>query len=781
MRVWALEASVALVKHIYKDADGGIVKLPYANAYEFRSHLNEINDLNLFHQMVNRHAAHGHCLLKGRLNRPLNWDSRAGSTDSEDDTEWVCLDLDGANFDSPDAALAAIGIHDVSYVVQWSASQGISPGLRCHIFMLLAKPIAAPLLKRWLMWLNFQTPQLATSLTLTRSYVALLWTLDITTCQNDKLIYIGTPSFKGLPDPFETSSRIQLVTKDKERLDLSMSAIPDMATIKVALDNKINELRVAKGLPKRELALKTGKEGVAYMPAPSERRVSEVKRERGFVYLNLDGGDSWGYWYPENNPEYVYNFKGEPTYRTAELLPSYWAKLQEETHSGVPDSNGQVFLAFRDFKSAQYYNCTYSTETNVLDIAPAKSEKQLRDFMKQHGKVLGPVVYDYDLVFEPTSQTVIDTKEKTVNIWVPSGIMSARTPGKTTKMPPTIAKLIEHVLGGNVECINHWNNWIAVILQHFVPTRTAWVQQGTQGTGKGLLFHQVLAQIFGARNVHAMRMEELESEFTGALENKLLVNVDEIQTSSSLVSSRITARLKNLIVEPTISIRKMHQLPYNAKNFCNFIFSSNMPDPVDIAPDDRRFNVAPYQSTPIKMTRDEVIVKIPQELAAIYDFWMNWPADIDRAGTPLDNDARNALIETSMQTIDKVTDALRRGDMRFFWDQLPSDLGHVGGLTPRDMMAAKYKDLVFKLIDTQERKITRDDLMILVRYCVGDKIPDAPKKFTTYLKHHRLDVKDIWKDGRTTKGIEVSWQVDADFLRDAKAQIDQYKPKGKIA
>jgi len=777
MRVWALEASVALVKHIFKEPDGSISKLPYANAYEFRSHVSEISDVEQFFQLVNRHAAHGHCLLKGRLNRPLNWESRAGSTDSEDDTEWVCLDFDGAPFDTPDAALAALGIPDVSYVVQWSASQGIAPGLRCHIFFLLSKPIAAPLLKRWLMWLNFQTPQLAASLALTRSYVALLWALDITTCQNDKLIYVGGPTFKGVDDPFAAIPRIQLVEKDKARLDLDPSKIPDMATIKVALDTKINDLRAAKGLPKRELALKTGKEGVAYMPAPSERRVSELKRERGFVYLNLDGGDSWGYWYPENNPEYIYNFKGEPIYRTAELLPSFWAKLQEETHSGVPDSNGHVFLAFRDFKSSQYYNCTYDTETNVLDIAPAKSEKQLRDFMKQHGKVLGPVIYDYNLIFEPSSTTVIDTKNKTVNIWVPSPIMSARVPGKTNKLPPTVAKLIEHVLGGSVECISHWNNWVAAILQFYVPTRTAWVQQGTQGTGKGLLFHQVLTPIFGARNVHAMRMEELESEFTGALENKLLINVDEIQTSSSLVSSRITARLKNLIVEPTISIRKMHQLPYNAKNFCNFIFSSNMPDPVDIAPDDRRFNVAPYQSLPIKMTRDEVMVKLPQELADIYDFWMNWPVDIDRAGTPLDNEARSTLIETSMQTIDKVTDALRRGDLRFFWDQLPSDLSQVGGLTPRDLLAAKYKELVFRLVDTLERKVTRDDLMILVRYCVGDKIPDAPKKFTTYLKHHRLDVRDIWKDNRTTKGIEVSWHNDHEFLKDAKEQISQLKRK----
>ena len=49
-----------------------------------------------------------------------------------------------------------------------------------------------------------------------------------------------------------------------------------------------------------------------------------MKRARGFVYLNLSGGDSWAYFHPEDNPEYIYNFKGEPVYRTKEIAPEYY-------------------------------------------------------------------------------------------------------------------------------------------------------------------------------------------------------------------------------------------------------------------------------------------------------------------------------------------------------------------------------------------------------------------------------------------------------------------------
>jgi hypothetical protein len=42
-----------------------------------------------------------------------------------------------------------------------------------------------------------------------------------------------------------------------------------------------------------------------------------MKMERGFVYFNLNGGDSWAYYHPIDNPTFIRNFKGEPMYRTA--------------------------------------------------------------------------------------------------------------------------------------------------------------------------------------------------------------------------------------------------------------------------------------------------------------------------------------------------------------------------------------------------------------------------------------------------------------------------------
>ncbi|MGZ7246503.1 primase-helicase family protein, partial [Streptococcus pyogenes] len=78
-------------------------------------------------------------------------------------------------------------------------------------------------------------------------------------------------------------------------------------------------------------------------------------------------------------------------------------------------------------------------------------------------------------------------------------------------------------------------------------------------TGKGLLMHNILTPLFGYENVAVKRMEELESQFTEFMENKFIVFIDEIEAGKSLYHAKVTAKLKNLIVEPMISIRNMYR------------------------------------------------------------------------------------------------------------------------------------------------------------------------------------------------------------------------------
>lgn len=764
MKIFFLSADKAINKR-YTKTKAGLTKRPYPFVYEVTSTEYNFRTLQELGGAIHTHANKGDCLVKGVLARPLVSESRAGTTPRTAKTDWVCLDLDGiGGYSSVDTFLHSIGCGNVDYILQWSSSYGIDGGtdLRCHIFMLLAADTTPDILKRWLQTLNLTIPALHEQLRLTRTNCGLCWGLDITTCQNDKLLYIAPPEFVGMEDPMKGTPRISLVQGKHRRLTI-VTDILEASAIKNLTDKRINELRDAKSIPKRKTKYKMAG-SVEYSVAPDTAVVTDIRTERGFVYLNINNGDSWGYYHPENNPTFIYNFKGEPTYKTEELLPQYWAEVMSAAKDIPIDGKGTIYLAFRDFRTSQYYNGWYDAGTKRLTLAMAKSEGQLKDFLAQHGQRVGDFVPDWNLVFNPHSPLVIDADNKTINTYVPSVFFESGHPPKETNLPPVCAKIIQHVLGDDPETVDYFINWLACVVQFLDRTGTAWIMTGTQGTGKGLLFHNILTPLFGAQNVVAKRMEELESEFTGFLENKFITAIDEIEVGTSAYHAKITAKLKNLIVEPSISIRKMYSPPYMARNFNNMIFASNKPNPVFISPDDRRYNVAFYQPNKIAITTAEVEDVLPKELEQLYAYLMHYPADRDKARVPLMNAAKAALIDLNRAAIDVVSDAILSGDMKFFWEQLPSEKPVDTGLyNPQFTRYLQYRTLLEQLLNSPaDSFITRDELLVLYEYC-DNTTPSSPNKFTALLKHHRITIAPHNIKGRTVRGIKVSWGIDEEW------------------
>jgi hypothetical protein len=778
MKVFFLSADKPICKH-YELVNNQLVKHPYPFVYEVKSYACNLNTLQEFTDEIRAHAALGHCLLKGTLTEPLYNESRASKTDPEAFTDWICLDLDGIQgYETVDAFLKDIGCDGVDYILQWSSSMGIENqlGLRCHVFMKLSRMYPARFLKTWLLGLNLTTPNIASQIQLTKTNNSLRWPLDVTTCQNDKLIYITPPILDSkIPDPFPDDKRITFQARGKQVLEITK--VFDKTHIRQLCDTKVNDLRTALNLPKRKATKFKELHGIEYMADPGEALITGIKEERDFVYLNLNGGDSWGYYHPKDNPNFIYNFKGEPTYRTEELLPGYWRKLRaiekKEKANFSVDPNGITYFAFRDFSSSNYYNGWYDPTTKTLNYAQAKSETQLRQFMEQHGRELGPYVPDWNLIWQPSSTFIVDPILKKLNTFQASRFMlsspSSNKPPVLSSAFPTIEKVIQHISGYDAATYDHLINWLACVAQHRTKTGTAWIFHGTQGTGKGVLFHHIITPIFGEQNVVAKRMEEIESEFTGFMENKFFVFLDEMETGRSLYHSKVTAKLKNLIVEPMISIRKMYNPAYMAENFANMIFASNK-QAVEIAPDDRRFNVAPYQNQPIKLTAHEVDDLIPAELQAFYDYLMQYPADLVRARTPLISQARANLIEISKTAIDGVTEALNKGDLAFFWDFMleAQEAANLNGI-----QANKYRpfrDLMIDLVQNQTPILTRSDLLTICDWCIGD-MPNSPHKFSSLLKHHRILLTQVWKNGRNSRGMNVSWSINPQLLATYQQEI----------
>ena len=790
-----LEAPERLTKS-YAKTSQGITKTPYPFCWEFTSHRETFNTLPQLEALLKNHAALGHCALKGSIARPLVRESRAGSTDSNGTTEWLVLDLDGlpetVDLSTPgkqavtapmtiDLFLGEMGLGDYSYVVQWSASYGVeNQKIRAHIFMLLDKPYAAPLLKQWLIQKNHDVPLLRDSMTLTKTGNAISWPLDISACQNDKLIYIAPPNLKGIKDPMGKAPRIQYMKRKHERVNLSTITVNTTTKNRDLTHKRIDELRKATGLPDRKKIVYKMHGSTEVMLKPDECIVTEMKTERGFVYFNLNSGDSWAYFHPENNPDYILNFKGEPAYLTKELLPDYWQQLTGTGSSTRTSSSGVTYLAFLDRATGVYWRGTYEAATDVLDINPAKNETQLRHFAMQYGVPMGGYVPEWDLTFDPSDLVRVDAQNRIVNKFQPTPYMLNASTKMPKAIPKTVMKVMANALGDDPDVVAHFVNWLAAIVQTRDRTRTAWVLHGTQGTGKGILTNNILKPLFGVHTA-TRRMEELNEKYNHFMEGSFLVFVDEVETKALTNERGVMAKLKNFITEPTVALRQMYANATEVRNRTNWIFMSNKSDPILIDKEDRRHNVARYQPNKLVISDAELLL-IDGELQTFYNYLVNFPVDLDKAGQVIHTDDRNTMISISESSIDTVGSALLEGSFEFFVDQLPTDNSHQRN-TLQNNRVLDYTDLLRVLMlrtaPSGVCNISREELRTLFSFTIGN-IPDSPNKFTSLLKHHRIHLDVVWVGAKSVRGLKVIWKDVMQFPNYAAMHLappTQAKPK----
>ena len=499
MDVTFLYAPQRLVKVISLLANGEIRKSAYPHAKNFTSETVEVHSLLELYKQLSTRATDPRkpCLLKGRINRPLIGESRRNSTSTNDKTQFLVLDPDEAPFSSPEELMRALNLGDVSYIVQYSSSYKLTKSrkLSAHIFIMLDRPVAAPALKSWLMQKNLEVPALKSALTLSNSQCALKWTLDITSCQNDRLIYIAEPDFHGMKSPVKPSERILYVKKERDRLDISRMSEKSLDVLKKDAREEMNRLRAAEGLT--ALTRKPRMQGeFSVQHGVSEIGAWEVVDDDGeFVRLNLNGGDSAAYWHYKDDFELLHNFKGEDSVKLKEILPEYYRELvdtkkekqrefkakQAKANESISEEGDQL-LCFRDKRTATYWNGTYNPGTNKLDLFPARNETQCKHFLMSYDQTPGDFIPTWERVFNPQSDLIVDFDKHTINMWSPSDFIRNAKKQKEPNLSkcPLVNRIIEWAVGkGPIK--EHFLNWLAVIVQLRVKPRTAWVLHGTQG------------------------------------------------------------------------------------------------------------------------------------------------------------------------------------------------------------------------------------------------------------------------------------------------------------
>ena len=778
-----------LTKHYVRKTDGSLDETPYPHVRDFFSHREEIDSIESFAAALQAHAKRHHCVLKGQLDRELVNESRAGHTSATDGTRWVLLDLDFHDgWDSVDSFLYDLAPEwaDVSYIWQYSASAGVKKelGLRGHIFLMLDGEVTPDALKGWLKERNLFTPKLVERMELTKTAMGIKWPLDITTCQNDKLIYIAPPLLQGLEDPAD--QRIQLVRKTKD-----LAPVPKQERgiheLQTAERDQLNTLRRAAGLRNREAKYQTDGD-IVVLTNPDPVEVTGVRQARGFVYLNLNHGDSWAYFFPEDNPTILHNFKGEPAVRLRDVAPNFYTEFRRnQLQQRFGDIRPYVF---RDPETDTYYNVLWNKEEKQIKMMrPVSSKERMRDFMEQYGHGLPEPIEDWTVVFDPTTNQTFNPDAQWVNWFRPSEYL-LHAPKLTAypEVPPIIDRILESICVNDQQIKEHFLNWLACLVQSRKKLMTGWVFHGVQGTGKGALFSEVLRPILGHDNATSWGTKEFDDGFNEKLQRTSLLWLDEFKAGSARNVDAMMSKLKHLVTEPTLAIRAMRTDTYEKSSYTNVIIASNFPDPIQLEENDRRWNVAPAQERRLTLSTKQV-EQLREEVWLFASYLMHRKADFDKAKTVLHNHAREEMIGASMSSTERFFAALRKGELDWFAAELQPDKKLVTDV----IQYQKYERAVLSWIndrlvrqDDQPMYITKDELNGVFNYLTGQNPHSA--KFGRMCKIYRVHfTKCQFADRDIPAGLAtpIHWQTqNLEWLKEARAAVANeadHKPKARIA
>ena len=288
----------------------------------------------------------------------------------------------------------------------------------------------------------------------------------------------------------------------------------------------------------------------------------------------------------------------------------------------------------------------------------------------------------------------------------------------------------------------------------------------------------MLKPLLGPGNVGVNRVDELSGGYNGFLKNKILMAFDEAHVGAMKDAEEIMGRMRNMITEPTISIRDLYASARPVNNYLNILIFSNKRDAVLLTAGDRRYNVGHYQQEKLveafpEITKDwtKFETKIQNEVKDFAAWLLGYPVREHDAAQVLNTDERSAMIEATSSSADDIAQALvgRNSSMSTLLDMLPSNDTYKHDMKELGKVELYRKTLMDVMVRTMERLakpnrsasdpesvISREELHAIFEYTVGNA-PITPNKFTKYLKHRHIDVKKVWINNTAVAGLATTF------------------------
>jgi len=241
---------------------------------------------------------------------------------------------------------------------------------------------------------------------------------------------------------------------------------------------------------------------------------------------------------------------------------------------------------------------------------------------------------------------------------------------------PHIAVLLKNLFVTK-ERLDYFVNWLATALITKKKNRTAILLRGRQGTGKGVLWEQIIEHAVGGDYCATIGNDDLTTNFNSALENKLFILANEIKGDFRDGNS-MYEKLKMYVTDEELRIEQKRVDSRKVRNFFNVILNSNNATPLQIQGGDRRYTV--YETSDVKlkdlvsvefdMTMESFIKAIQRERDAFLIELFKFDYDSSLAAQVQDTEEKERIYRSSVKKTEILAEKIRSLDDEFFDNDL---------------------------------------------------------------------------------------------------------------
>lgn len=279
---------------------------------------------------------------------------------------------------------------------------------------------------------------------------------------------------------------------------------------------------------------------------------------------------------------------------------------------------------------------------------PGKKQESILSYVKNvysEFNILKPIIWNNNFYSYVNEFNVHNTELENIKAIRESNEVIKGLDYLKSNAPHTYALLLNlfEYSDTNVE---HFINYLSCFVNTREKIRVSYMFAGIEGSGKGILM-SIMKKIFGKKYVADTLADSLAEQFNDHLENKLIVNLNEVSTDFTKKNVAIQ-QLKKLITDETFDLHRKGIKKVEVPNNFIVFLNTNEVNSVKISATDRRFNYFKHERTLKDVAESEfnlsidkfVNIIIEKEFNTFVKFLAIFDFNKERAGELIETESK---------------------------------------------------------------------------------------------------------------------------------------------